>query len=348
MHYSSSQRSFDPQLNVEEDAAALLASAKRTADVTLSYRAQLDREGKGNQPLVVLAGEMHPVISHTLHHILFTNELLKHESTAALIEQPYDLTYKGYKTLTGVKPTGSELASLKTLHDSRSLSIKTIIAFKNYVEAHHSKMTWLQFLLNNHITVHLTDTSMNGLYLDPENVHALSRSGIHLRNQHMFRLSQEIAKTSKARIHIQQCGNAHIAGCNLAGTGWPGYESLLYIFKRASVPVLAMPAFDRSFEMADMNFGHKWLAHDFNAAMNIPEATAIYNPITNEPLADFSSDIECQEIEAEWINSRMAAIGHAEDCFSVDEIAQIKEAYKGEMSYYFKKIRQQFRIMVPV
>jgi hypothetical protein len=344
--------------NIDDEAVAILRSARFCAQAALTRRAALDRKGKRDVPLVVLAGENHEFVAHTLHHILFTEMVKRRESVGVCIEQPHNLLEQKYRDICGIKPDELTSAWLKANDHTGVLSIKTMLGFLGYEESNHSKATWLHFFLKHQIPARFNDAARNifGSDLDMDDpavqkitgqntgrIDAKLAKGMYVRNRHMSQSIVPFFKDCGARIIIQQCGNAHVSGLARGCFIWE--ESIARILKHkdaANLPVLAMPAFHCGFGPKDIPERHTLEDNEWSYVRNLPETRAKYGAVEGIGFKDFDSplgpvQLRSHQDEADWVNIRMEELGRLDECLSVDELRKQKDVLKAEMTGIFRQ-----------
>jgi hypothetical protein len=80
----------------------------------------------------------------------------------------------------------------------------------------------------------------------------------------------DFARGTKARIVLQQCGNAHVAGDDQMG--WPARHSLSARLKAKGVPVLAMPILSPYFPASALPARHGLGARELHMIQPLPGA----------------------------------------------------------------------------
>ena len=66
-------------INPAHEAARVLASSAQIVRAILGRRAELDKAGQYNEPLIVLAGEAHNVPAQIIRHMAVLNKIKKAE-----------------------------------------------------------------------------------------------------------------------------------------------------------------------------------------------------------------------------------------------------------------------------
>ncbi len=309
-------------------------------------------------PLVVLAGENHEFVSHTLHHILFTEMVKRRESVGVCIEQPHNLLEQKYRDIRWGEADKLTPVWLKANDKAGVLSIKTMLGFLEYEESYHSKATWLHFLLRHQIPARFNDAARNIFSRDLDmddpavqeitgqkagRIDAKHAKGMFVRNRLISQSIIPFFNDCGARIIIQQCGNAHVAGLARGCLIWE--ESIARILKHknpVNLSVLAMPAFHCGFGPKDIPERHTLSDNEWSYVCNLPETRAKYGTVEGIGFKDFDSilgpaQLRTHQDEADWVNVRMEELGRLGECLSVDELTKQKDILKAEMTELFRQ-----------
>lgn len=241
------------------DAAATLDSATQAVKLILARRQELDRAGRADSPLVVLAGEQHTVPAHYIHHMLVLKGLLAAGQKIAVGEErPRNDLSRLFFSVAGRLPDPSGMEEIRRLDSGGALSLKSGISFSNKWAGYSSFLLCL-FLLRRGVAFRHVDAAETvregGSFIDSsdslaaqslqacsstvagKDVDAHSAEGIHVRNDHMARRIRELAEDSGARIVFLRCGGAHVAG--ISGH-YEARHSLSAIFRSWNEPFFAL------------------------------------------------------------------------------------------------------------
>ncbi len=358
MNYRSLTDINMTQAQIDADAAAIVRSAAGAVDSILVRREKLDSQGLYDTPLVVLAGELHAMPAHKLHHM----KVLK------------GLADSGEKTVLGYEEGHNNISqiffdeqnrwhgpvtaqNLQARHWQKMLTLQSGDGFWRSNYADHSRNILLHSLRrNNKIAVRFTDAATQKSYIDLDdpataysmhaslkrlsdnNIYARSRDGVNGRNQHMSRLNVGFAKAHKARFAVQHSGNAHIVGCEGI---YPAGYSLSAYFKAHGLPVVAMPIFSRLFNETHIPVDHGLHENELLFRTGVPEKRAVYDPITDKSVVNEPADFECRAAEAFYANAVLSSMGDKRDRMSVEDYRTGKVSLENVVVEKFRAWNQE-------
>jgi hypothetical protein len=274
--------------DVETEAAQLRDSAARAAACILARRAALDREGRHNEPLIVLAGEFHSESAHNIHHRLVLQALRAREPVAFAYEEQHSLLDLETRHVLKRAPGRALADRLRAADRNGALSIRAALGAYCSIDFRQTGFTVLfRYLLGNDIPTRFTDVSRPREDLDMDDpstaaslracfgdaaapLDALSPRGMRARNHHMAARVLDFARETKARIVFQQCGDAHVAGDDMMG--WPARHSLSVHLKARGAAILAMPILSPHFGADDLPPAHGLLPHELHLVAPLPDA----------------------------------------------------------------------------
>ena len=239
-------------IDVDEDAAAILRSATKTVEKILARRADMDRDGQYQDPLVVVAGEIHDNIPDIVHHMLVLDGISQPEyKMGVCFEAPHTLLSARFGRYAGIKKIDHKLTDAIKARDPRGqVTLAEIYA----CEFKPEYRTFFDFMLTRNLPISLNDAASvigfrNKFTVDGEdpssaaimqycgyavsNEYGVVKSdGMHIRNAHMERLGRQFISDHNLRILYQQTGNAHVRGYNRWNA--PAEQSLAALYKAKS------------------------------------------------------------------------------------------------------------------
>lgn len=333
-----------------EEAETIVTSAKRCADAILARREELDRQGRADEPLVVLLGEHHNRPAHYVHHLAVIDRLLdKTKDIAVLTEMPHNSAPKLFRKKTSHKDDDSH-ARLKEKDRRGELSLKSALAWKVMPLGNHSTAMLFHALLRRNVPICFSDTAKTPAdeidSSDPSTARSLKacfgkaagtlpstkRAGMYVRNHHMLRKIAEFAEETKARIIVQRVGNSHLMGRmrEKESRSFDGPHSLAAMCKRVNLPVLAFPIMSSSFTAEDIPSNHGLDHGEWMAVENLSDIKAQYKGIP---------DPQLQEGEAVYVNGLLKEAGLQDDTLSMDEYHSKRDDLQEEMQEVFHSLK---------
>lgn len=351
-------RKRTPQERAGDDAAALRVSVARAAAFILARRGELDRQGKADVPLAVLAGEDHGAPAYYVHHMLLLKELSAREpETTVCQEMPHDIFRNVLRGFSGggENPLVTERMQRERGRDDAFI-LRALMAYCSAHVADHSSFIFKSFLLKRGFPLVLADASMTSAgslnALDWSTAESLSAcfdyavtdldmyssAGVFVRNEHMARKAVERARENGARILFIPCGSDHAAGSRC--DGFPARQSLSAIFKREGIPVIAMPVVERGVDDLPADHG---LGADELCRVGLPGSLvrAGYDPETGTSLDNFPRDIRCREDEAAYVNALLEQTGLGAECLTVAEYRALKSSCRDDVVPQFDSWTEQ-------
>lgn len=323
--------------NVSEDAARILRSATEAVQAIIARRDALDLAGKRDQSLFVIAGEYHPVVSHTIHHML----VLKH------LTGIYNDVAIGYECSHDVAKDAMLHLKSNEIDDEQAIKI-----FES--KKHSSKITlqgalavcngsllatrFLQFAMCEDIPLEFTDVSYDDkgilkkndrttqrsarkslglLRLNFENIKHISREGMRVRNHHMVERASEYIESHRPRIFFQHCGNGHATGIPLSGDFYK--ESMAAYAKKKGLPIFVMT-------IKDDNSG-------LNYMLDEGESHRLYHlPTPDEPYGPFKCELPTVDDQVIYTNGVLEEAGLREYALDYEEL----ELFRAQCGIGFK------------
>jgi hypothetical protein len=347
---------LDPH-HLDDVATDLLISASHAAEVTLARRAEMDKAGKSDQPLIVLKGEHHHTPWDHLHHFFFLQELLQREErVACCFEAPHNVLATQFTLHEKRVSTEEQAFRFRELERTGILSLKSSLGFVATFDADHTRSILRYFMLRQRVSARFTDVSfvMRGTKilkildeedssttdsiracfnkLSGENINAILPDGMRVRNHHMAKLAVDFAKVTHARIVIQQCGNLHVLGSN-DGNLAKNSLSAAAPFKEAGVSLLAMPIL---LDGIPKNHGLYPKEICF-IERGRPAETAIYHPFNDQADPRRPAHFECRADEAAFTNGILQRAGMEDACLTPESWREKKVLCRAEMVQIFKQ-----------
>jgi len=272
----------------ESDASKILFGAMDTVERILKERAQLDREGRADEPLVVVIGENHDFPSHHLHNLLVLKALNDSDETTVVgMEQRRSNVRNWLKHGKGYNENDHALhATFDSVDADGRMSLSDQLLHGKVENAPYSQKVLQSQILEMGIPVRFTDAAFQYKPTDDGHVEvpildadapktaqsiadcwvergkefdAFSPDGIWIRNHHAAAQIKEFAAEQGARIVIQMSGNAHVLGQTHSSNEkhLPGHDSLARNVKDLGLPVLAVSIHNSSFRQTELPKDHK-------------------------------------------------------------------------------------------
>lgn len=354
---------LDP-LRIKADAALVRGSANRVVEAALTRRAAMDRQGKYDQPLLVVLGEIHSIPAHYVHHMLVMEGLRSREKIAVAYEAEHDTLEKEFGAQHDGQPHATQ--RLRDRDDAGLLSLKTAVGFCNSTMTDHTSMTLFSYLLRHGLPFRFTDAACNARgFLDTEDPstaaalrdcfgaaariggHPGTARGIGARNRHMLAGALSLAKVSGARIVIQVCGNLHVLGDGLEGIA--ADNSIAVLAKNTGAGVLAVPLVESlatgTFRQANIPLAHGLAADELMVVSGLPEIHAVYDPGTNRPDPDMPAALDSREAEAAYVCGMMKGCALAYAALSVADRRLEAGLRRVEIRKIYKECLEESRVI---
>jgi len=155
---------------IDEEAAAILHSATQAVKAILDRRAALDREGKKDTPLIVLAGETHSMPAHLVHHMLVLKGLAKSgEKVVFGYEEQYNVLSRPFFKFTDRQPDPAITQYLQAHDQDGTLALQYCSSFLGTSNADHSENILCRYLWRRRkIPVRFTDAAKSKDCFDPD------------------------------------------------------------------------------------------------------------------------------------------------------------------------------------
>ncbi len=232
--------------------------------------------------------------AHAIDLIAVLDGLKNEERIALCYEHPHNSVEKRFSEISGGTPDKEKIDRLKDKDKTGKISLQ--YTFERLFSYGHKAL--LAFLLDQNIPTRFTDASSRGKNFDsrtlddtdPSTAAALQAvpnehlradidpetpEGFRVRNRHMALQALDLAKTSRARIVIQLCGNFHVIG---AAHHFPARDSLATNFKELGVSILAIPRLNKHFQEQDIPPDHNLNAKELLVVKGLPETSIHPDP----------------------------------------------------------------------
>lgn len=328
----------------ESDAAKILFSAMETVENILKERAQLDREGRTDDPLVVVIGENHNFPGHHLHNLLVLKALNdSDEKTVVGMEQRRSNLLNWLKFAKGYDENDDVLRStLDEVDVNGKMSMLYLFSNVNLPNAPYTQSILQRSILDMDIPVRFTDAAFayqakeEGVHSehnvldanDPDTAQSIAdcwvqrdkefdpfeADGVWIRNHHAAGQIEEFAAEQGARIVVQMSGNAHVLGKNdgLDPIYLSGRDSLAQCVKDMGLPVMAVPLHSQLFHQLHLPDDHKLDRHrEINPVLDLPRF--------NYKKGFTSFDDIFQSREQERVDEDLAALGMGSAILNKDD-----------------------------
>ncbi len=299
-----------------------------------------------DKPLILMLGEDHYVLSHPVIQMLVLKKLKDHGVDIAFGKEfeHNNLAKNFYRKVKGVQEKESLSAFIAENDLNGSLSLKSYIAFGNFVSNAYSHKTLLNFILKEKIPNRFNDTATIGTQLNnddpqtkraikdlyPENIeddlNVREAQAIHIRNHMMVQNAIAHTKKTRPRVYVQHCGAAHLIGSKKDQFLYQ--HSLTTLFKDMGYSVLVVPLLRRTLD------GKNLVPPDYN--LEDKEIIWLMNPpeIHNDPDIEYNAHYG----QRFFIRKMMEASGLNPALVSLDDaIVQ----YKEEMMALFEKWKKE-------
>ena len=324
---------------IDPEAAAILKSATKAAKKILAKRKELDKEGKQDQTLFVLAGENHWRPAQRLHHILLLEALKQNEETMTVAyEYEYnfakDQDFREYVAeLEDVKP--SKVDEYLDFYTDNPIGKGMCDMYVNMssqsMQSNYAMRTLSTYLFNSHVSnlgefVALNSdaarTKKDKLSLKDEftkacvkaclgkekrNVSITSPDGMWVRNVHMASKLYQYADIQESRIAVQLCGQTHVNG---DGKKNIPEKSLRGVFEAWAQPVFSVFLDGESKEMKGIK------TKDRINGRGLPADEAFYDPDLKKKDQDYTGfskadrpDIQSHRKEKNFVNRKLDSMG---------------------------------------
>tara|TARA_R110002124_G_scaffold64985_2_gene178016 strand:- start:848093 stop:849175 length:1083 start_codon:yes stop_codon:yes gene_type:complete len=242
---------FDKLRNgkIDIDAANILSCAAQSSMKIMEYRAEIDKQGKIDQPLYVPVGEDHTMVSHYLHNIYMLKILQKAEENLVV---GLELPHNELEDMVGRNISAENQATFNNLVDNKyndavaynAASIHFATELFVTRSAKLSNQNIFTFLSDSQVKGHLKvffsdavsisrrildledrDTSVSvreyfskqGLTVPADNdlINQMKSNrtiAVNIRNHHMWKTLTSFSEEQNSRISILRCGRAHVGG----------------------------------------------------------------------------------------------------------------------------------------
>jgi len=320
--------------NGESEHSQIIFGAMESAERILQERYRLDREGRADEPLVVVVGEQHDFSAHHLHHMLLL-KTLQHsgEKTVCGLENRDSIVTNSLKNTCGYDEDDEILrASYSEANKDGDMGLMYAYVSAEPTLAPYAQKVFQRNLIDSDMPVRFTDAALiyksteKGTHTeehrldknDPATAQSIQEcwveqekefspfeaDGFWIRNHHAARLIEEFAEEQQARIVVQFSGNAHVLGKNdgLDPVYLPAEESLSACVKERGLPVLALILSNRDFHQGHMPDNHRL---DREREVHILEGLPDFKYKQDSALFEdaFTSK------EQEWVDDMLASIG---------------------------------------
>ncbi len=325
---------------IDPEAAAILSSAVSAARKIIKCRAELDKAGKHDQPLYILAGENHWQSAQRLHHVVLI-EALRQQDEFMSVAYEYPFVQGSEKDLKrllrylGWVDEGRVSKEAWDYYLETPLGKGKLDLISNVLSTSHQSPYAMQVLSSYMFKMHIRNygrflafnsdaarTPKNKLSLRDDftkacvedclgavksGISLTSQEGMWIRNLHMVRRLRDYAEWQGARYAVQLCGQDHING---DGEECPPEQSLRAIFNDMAQPVFSV------FQMADKADMAGIPAKEKNNGKAIPDYEAYYDsdvkkseqPYRKLP-EDMWPEFRTRRQEKKFIDSKLKNMG---------------------------------------
>ncbi len=307
MNYSTLADINMTQVEIDADAAAILRSATEAVATILARREDLDGQGLHDTPLIVLAGEVHSVPAHKVHHMLILNGLADSGQKIVLgYELPHNRLSRTFFNKMNRRYDPVIESGLQERDRNGILALQCEAGFFGYSHSDHSRNILFRYLQRDgRLAVRFTDRAKR------------STSSLGERNHNMGRMMMDFAGAHNASIAVQQCGNNHIAGNNKSGRS--ACDSLSAYFKARGLPILAMPIFRKGESEEQLPVDHGLQENEKLFRTGVPGREAAYHPSTDKATSSKPVDFDNRAAEALYMNETLRSLGLENECVSAEE-----------------------------
>ena len=350
-------------IDVEADARVIKSVADKTIQTILNKRAEMDRAGLQDEPLIVVHGENHTMTGHKLHLMAVLDGLNQaRESCLMAFETQHDLLIQDYAVEGGYRRTVESDNALRRQDRERAgaLTLQNYKAFYGSSKSDHAHKTVMQYCHQTGTPSVFTDaaTRSDG-YLDKNDpatrdsiascrgklrsllrISSKEPEGVHVRNHHMLNCARETAKQYDSRIILQQTGNAHVVGHSLFNDE-PRHSQLVLsnkFFEAAlgHLPVSGpLPVTDDDMQLLE-RYG---VAQEDLSWCRLPQTLASYDSFTDAPKGE--ADLQCRAAEAEYVGRILQAIGLGAHALSVEAYERQSKLDQQDLQQCFAAINRQ-------
>lgn len=328
----------------EDEHSRIIFGAMDSAERILKERYRLDREGRADEPLVVVIGEQHDYPAHYLHHMLVLKTLQQSgEKTVCGLENRDSIVTNWLRYSKGYDEDDSVLYSAyNEANENGGIGLMYVYAGGEPTLAPYAQKVFQRNLIDSGIPVRFTDAALvyksteNGTHseeqcldpYDPQTKQSMEEcwverekdfspyepDGIWIRNHHAARLIEDFADNQNARILVQFSGNAHVLGKNdgLDPVYLPGTESLSAGIKERKLPVMAIVLNNRDFHQAHIPDNHRL---DTERQVHILEGLPDFKYAQN---THFFEEIFVSK-EQEWVDDMLRSVGMAGAILTIDD-----------------------------
>lgn len=255
-------------VNYQEEAAKITAAADQ---IVAEIQSRLAEKPDNDKPLFVVLGEDHFVAAHQVLHMLVLKKLADLNPALSLAVS-LELQHNTLSKVFNHSAPGAEIT--EPLNDPGGVnSLRAQIATVRTFGADLSHKMSQCFLLKSGIPVHFNDTAVKfedkislDITDDPtqqavktiphddpdDEIEALSETGFYIRNYFMVKNAQRHADRTDADIHIQICGESHVAGYVF---NHPYSKSQTSLLNQDGCHVLAIPVSSELYDLENEAIG---------------------------------------------------------------------------------------------
>ena len=347
--------------NGESEHSQIIFGAMDSAERILKERYRLDREGREDEPLVVVVGEQHDFSAHYLHHMLLLKTLQQSgEKTVCGLENRDSIITNSLKHAYGYDEDDEILrASYTEANQDGDMGLMYVYASGEPTLAPYAQKVFQRNLIDSGMPVRFTDAALvyksteKGTHSeeqrldkdDPATAQSMQEcwvqrdkefspyeaDGFWIRNHHAARLIEEFAEEQQARIVVQISGNAHVLGKNdgLDPVYLPGTESLSACVKERGLPVLALVLSNRDFHQGHIPDNHRLdQEREIHILQGLPDFKYTQDSAMFEDA--FSSK------EQEWFDDMLFATGLSGAELSPDDLrwTQAPQEYAEKLEHF--------------
>lgn len=315
---------------IDKWARKTMLLAGESAAVILKKREEMDRDGRKDDTLVIVAGENHSYLYNHLYHMLTLQIVQRQERSVCIgYECEHDVLDKMRKEKNRTEGV------LPAVHDPMGHLVLKAMASVPTMYVPHLTTLMSRFFIEKGFPVFMGDasyaTNKNALILDPANsvstrrsigntfsnftsmdqIDGTSREGWQIREDHMAQSIVDYANGHKPRIIYQKTGNGHVPGiCADLGV------KAMPFFSGQKLSVLAMPIHD-SEEPIPLEQLEE--ISDMHEVRGMPQFRVILHRIY--------SDLFFEQHEAAYLEKVFEAVQVEDHYLAMEGVAALRKEY---------------------
>jgi len=349
--YGSRTAILDPAM-VTQDAEAVMKCATQTFDRIMSQRADMDKDGRQNEPLVVAVGERHDTISHYLHNMVVLDMLKRAEPLTTFgREYPHNYVLSmidsciGFPVSAGLEPVVNHDNQDGTVGLNAKLSAPDDGSY-----APQSSYMMMHSIFESNIRAHFNDVSRQQSFIDPNDpqtvqslrdcfneaasisLNALSPEMMQARNYHMARLIAHDLDAKPSRIYYQTTGGLHVLGCLSDDLH---YDTSLTRYLHCIPGIDVIPVLlDECVDIAPQTrIDSGLLQHT-----KLPDLRSECGDMFLDEGETSSAHIQTQELENEYLKAIMGALNLGRYYLSCDQIIDVSNQHAAHFTLYARDL----------